>query len=110
MLKRVKLDLPMATNASAQKTGGSAWFAAHEYSRFAGNAVFLSASVVATKRFILAQLSDHVAARHRHRVCEQVAVNTLHASWFTQCVQRNAIRLQIAQLRARGAAARGPVS
>ena len=31
MLKRVKLDLPMATNASAQKTGGTAWFAAHEY-------------------------------------------------------------------------------
>jgi hypothetical protein len=34
-------------------------------------------------------------------VCEQVAVNTLQASWFAQCAQRDAIRLQIAQLRAR---------
>jgi hypothetical protein len=110
MLKRDKLGLPMAANASAQRTGGSAWFAAHEYSPFAGNAAFLSASVNATKHFTLAQLSDHAVARHIGFVCLRVMVNTLHASWFTQCALRIANRWHTARMRAPGAEALGPVS
>ena len=110
MHQRGRLDLPLAANAGAPRTGEIAWFAAGVYSLFAGNVVLLSASASATKRFTLAQSSDHAAARHIDIVCVQVIVNTLHASWFTQCALRSANRWHIARMRAHGAAARRPVS
>jgi hypothetical protein len=106
----VRLDLPQAANASAQRTGEIAWFAAGMYSPFASNAALLSASVSAAKRFTLAQISDHAAARHIDIVCAQEIVNTLHASSFTQCALRSANRWHIACMRAFGIAAWHSVS
>ena len=110
MHQRVRLDLPLATNAGAPRIGEIAWFVGGVYSPFASNAALLSALVSATKRFTLAQSSDHAAARHMDIVCARVIVNTLHALWFTQCALRSANRRHIARMRSHGAAARRPVS